>query len=181
MNGFDDHLDNYGDPGAGYADADANDAPCERCGADIAQHLPHVGLLSRCRHCHGILRTPRRGTSRLYATEPANKVATEIPRMLPCFRCGRQCVYITPECEGAVLLEPAALDNKGELDALLAGRVTYDLGEHYCARRTFADITSRPAEMYNNVHATHSCDRELGDNIRFAIPTGLIYDGPIPF
>lgn len=155
--------------------------PCDKCGADVASHLPHVYLMSTCRHCRKPLAVARRGGLYPMTLDTFNRVSSHIPKVSVCTRCRQPVIVIEPEDEGRIELEIKAVDNLGELEALIAKVVTYDMGRGYCSRRFVDDIQERPAEKYHNVHATHTCGKMFGIFERYKVAGTQLFDKELDF
>jgi hypothetical protein len=146
---------------------------CEHCGTDLNDTIPHVGLLSRCRHCRQLLAQPRRGLIaprglpfKEQPVRPSSKLATTA-----CIACGEVVLVVQPVDVGRTInLELHALDNLGELTALMSKRKTFDLCSDGTADlRDAWDITARPAEKHGITHTQHVCLKLLGSIQRFTV------------
>jgi hypothetical protein len=103
--------------------------------------------------------------------------ATRTARSRQCGKCGAVVVVgLTPEpCSHRAVLDPSPLSMLGELQALLAGRFTYDLGVHggrlEIEDRDASHIEGSPAERpdayraHSDVLAAHKCSGEQFDSI----------------
>lgn len=144
--------------------------PCEHCGTDLNETVPHVGILFRCRHCRKLLAEPRRRTKpralefKDQPVRPSSKL-----RATACVACGETVIAVQPNEVGRTIqLEMYALDNLGELTALMAKRKTFDLCSDGTADLRHAwDITARPAEVNGITHTTHVCLTMLGSVQRY--------------